>query len=317
MNLKKPKFWGLHKPNFFSYLLFPFTFLVKINNFLLDRARPLKNQNIKTICVGNIYLGGTGKTPTVIKLYNITKKLKFRVVTAKKFYKSEKDEQIILDEKTKLITARTREEIVKSAIEAQNNLIIFDDGLQDKKIFYDIKFVCFDADEWIGNGQIIPSGPLRESIDSLRKYDAVFIKNNNEINTEKIIELIRNIHSNIKIFFTNYVTSNLDKFDLTKKYLLFSGIGNPNNFKNLLEKNKFNINYEMIFPDHYNYKNYDIVNIIKKAENLKTKIITTKKDYVKIPNEFKDKISYLDIDLEIKDENKLISYLDEKLNEKY
>ena len=73
----------------------------------------------------------------------------------------------------------------------------------------------------------------------------------------------------------------------------------------------------MIFPDHYNYKNYDIVNIIKKAENLKTKIITTKKDYVKIPNEFKDKISYLDIDLEIKDENKLISYLDEKLNEKY
>ena len=317
MNFKKPKFWGLNEPNFFSYLLFPLTFLIKINNFLLDRTRPLRNKNIKTICVGNIYLGGTGKTPTVIKLYNITKKLNFNVVTAKKFYKNEKDEQIILNEKTKLITGKTRKEIVKLAIKAKNNLIIFDDGLQDKKTFYDLKFVCFDADEWIGNGQLIPSGPLREQIDSLRKYDAVLIKNNNDKKPEKIIKLIRNIHPDIKIYFTNYVTLNLDKFDLTKKYLLFSGIGNPSSFKNLLIKNKFNIDYEMIFPDHYDYKDYDIFNILKKAENLKTKIITTKKDYVKIPNEFKDKIGYLDIDLEIQDENKLIDFLNEKLNEKY
>ena len=112
MNFKKPKFWSLNKPNFFSYLLFPLTFLVRINNFFLNNSTTFKSDQIKTICVGNIYLGGTGKTPTTIKLYNILKKLNFNVVTAKKFYKNEKDEQIILNQKTKLISKKTRKEIL-------------------------------------------------------------------------------------------------------------------------------------------------------------------------------------------------------------
>ena len=92
----------------FSYILFPFTLVIRINNFFLDNLSLSKNKNIKTICIGNIYLGGTGKTPTTIKLYNIIKKLGFNVVTAKKFYKNEEDEQIILKEKTNLITEKTR-----------------------------------------------------------------------------------------------------------------------------------------------------------------------------------------------------------------
>ncbi len=317
MNFKKPKFWDLSKPNFLSYLFFPLTFFIRINNYLLNQANPRKNKLIKTICIGNIYLGGTGKTPTVIKVYDIAKRLNFNVVSAKKFYKNQKDEQIILEEKTKFVSSKTRTEILDLAIKAKKELIIFDDGLQDKQIFYDIKFVCFDANTWIGNGQLIPSGPLREKIDSLKKYDAVFIKNNNNIKSEKIFKLIRSIHPSIKIYFSSYKVLNLDNFDLTKKYLLFCGIGNPNNFKKLLIKNKFIIDYEMIFPDHCNYKNTDIHNIIKKAENLNLKIITTKKDYVKISDEFKDKISFLDIELEIKDEDDLIKFLRDKLNEKY
>ena len=317
MNYKKPKFWDFSKPNFFSYLLFPLTFLIRINNYLLDKATPQKNKHIKIICIGNIYLGGTGKTPTAIKLYDIAKKLNFNAIVAKKFYKNQKDEQIILNEKTKLITGKKRNEIVKSAVEAKNDLIIFDDGLQDKKIFYDIKFVCFDANEWIGNGQLIPSGPLREKINSLKKYDVVLIRDSNDINSKKISKLIKDINSNIKIYFTNYIALNLKSFDLNKKYLLFCGIGNPNNFKSLLIHNNFDINYEMIFPDHYNYKDRDIYNILEKAKNLKTEIITTKKDYVKIPDKFKDKVRYLDIELEIKKEDELINFLKIKLNEKY
>ena len=95
MNFKKPEFWDFDKPNLISFLLFPFTIIVRINNFLLDSFVPNKNPNIKTICVGNIYLGGTGKTPTVIKLFSILKKSKFNLVVGKKFYKNEKDEQIM------------------------------------------------------------------------------------------------------------------------------------------------------------------------------------------------------------------------------
>ena len=59
-------------------------------------------------------------------------------------------------------------------------MIIFDDGLQDKNISYDLQFVCFDSERWIGNGNLIPSGPLREKISSLKKYDAVFLKHHDE-----------------------------------------------------------------------------------------------------------------------------------------
>ena len=126
------------------------------------------------ICVGNIYLGGTGKTPTTLKLYQLLKDINYKVVNAKKYYFDQKDEYVLLKNKSNVISLRNRDEIIKHAIEKNYELVIFDDGLQEKKIDYDLKFVCFDSKNWIGNGLLIPSGPLREEINSLRKYDGVF-----------------------------------------------------------------------------------------------------------------------------------------------
>jgi len=87
------------KPNLISYLLLPLTLVVVINNFFLRFKSKRKNKKIKSICVGNIYLGGTGKTPTTIAIYNILKKLEFEVSTAKKFYQNLYDENIVLEKK--------------------------------------------------------------------------------------------------------------------------------------------------------------------------------------------------------------------------
>ena len=104
MNLKKPSFWDLSKPNFISYLLIPFTLPIIFRNFIFKFIKKEKSAKIKTICVGNIYLGGTGKTPLAIKIYQILKKLNNnKVATVKKYHFNEKDEQILLKEKTKLI----------------------------------------------------------------------------------------------------------------------------------------------------------------------------------------------------------------------
>ena len=91
MILKKPKFWDFKKPNFFVYLLYPFTIFVKINNIISSIIPKKRFTEIKTICVGNLYLGGTGKTPTSLFLYNLLKKMNINAVTAKKFYNNQID----------------------------------------------------------------------------------------------------------------------------------------------------------------------------------------------------------------------------------
>ena len=86
MKLKKPSFWDYKRPNIISYLLLPFTVLFILNNFILNFRTQKKYQNIKSICVGNIYVGGTGKTPLTIKINQILKKNNLRTATIKKWY---------------------------------------------------------------------------------------------------------------------------------------------------------------------------------------------------------------------------------------
>ena len=314
MQFIKPKFWDLKKPNLLSYLLLPFTIPVRINNVLLDLKSKKKDQRIKTICVGNIYVGGTGKTPTTIKLYQLLNQQGYEVVTANKNYKKHLDEKIILEKKTETISSKDRKEIIDKAISMKKKILIFDDGLQDKKISYDIEFVCFDQKNWLGNGLLLPSGPLREKIKSLKKYSCVFLKKNGEDISNKI-QLIKNINPNIKIFYTHFEPLNIDQFDKSEKYLIFSGIGNPDDFKSLLIKNKLNIIDEIIYPDHYMYNESDIIRIKKHANNLGAKIITTEKDYVKISHLDKEDINLLEVDLIIENEKELTDFIKEKFHE--
>ena len=312
MKFKKPNFWDLKKPNFLSNLLNPLTIIIRMNNFFLNLKTKNKTQKVKTICIGNIYVGGTGKTPTSIELYRILKKLDNNISVGKKFYSSQEDEQIILNDKTDFISGINRKEVIDKANTANKNLLIFDDGLQDKYVSYDLQFVCFDAKKWVGNGRLLPAGPLREKIESLKKYDGVFLKNIDE-NSQEIIDLIKSINPKIEIFQTKYVINNLKQFDIKSDFLIFSGIGNPESFKELLIKNNFKVIKEIIFPDHYQYKKKDLEKIIIMANKLNAKILTTEKDYVKIKNFDNSNIKFLDLDLKFKDEENLINYIKKRL----
>jgi len=309
MKLKKPRFWDYKKPNFISYLLLPFTFPLIINNFFLKlKKNNTNNSKIKKICIGNIYVGGTAKTPLTIKIYQILNSLKFKTATIKKFYTNHIDEQKMLTEKTKLYCLKDRNMALDKAIKDNNDVVIFDDGLQDKSINYDLEFVCFNNIKCIGNGLLIPAGPLREKINSIKKYDAIFI-NGNEVDNSDFKSLIKKYSKDIKIFESTYSPVNIDKFDINERYLVFSGIGNPESFKEILVKNKFNIIKEIIFPDHYNYTQNDIDGIKTQAKKLNATIITTEKDYTKINSSNYDDIKFLQIDLKIENEIELINYL--------
>lgn len=309
MKFKKPKFWDYQRPNLLSYILLPLTFPLILNNFFLNKKKnKKKNHKPKKICVGNIYVGGTAKTPLTIKIYQILNKLDINACTIKKFYKSHYDEQKMLSEKTKLYCEKNRIDGLNKAILDNKDVAIFDDGLQDRSINYDLKIVCFNDLKLIGNGFLIPAGPLREKINSISKYDMAFI-NGNEVDNSKLKLLLKSYNANIEIFETNYKAINIKEFNINDEYMVFSGIGNPESFRQTLINNNIKITKEIIFPDHYNYTHKDIDQIKYQAKKLNLKILTTEKDYIKIKSIDNNDIRYLKVELDIKNEDRLINHL--------
>ena len=312
MKIKKPYFWDLSKPNFLSYLLLPLTVPIILNNLLLRLIKKKLYSDIKTICIGNIYIGGTGKTPLTIKISQILKKLNYKTGIIKKFYKNQNDEQKLIKKRDKLYCHTKRWVALNEAINDKMDIVLFDDGLQDRSIKYDLKFVCFNNIKGIGNGFLLPAGPLRERVSSIAKYDAVFIngiqKNNNNLRV-----ILKKFNKKIKVFETFYKPKNMYEFNNKDRYLIFSGIGNPETFKETLIQNNLNISEDIIFPDHHQYNKSDIKKIKLKAKNLGSKILTTEKDFIKLSKEDAKDINYLSVDLLIKNENELINFIKSKL----
>ena len=304
MKFKKPKFWDYNKPNILSYLFFPVSLLLTILKTLKNlTTKKKKYSKIKTICVGNIYLGGTGKTSLSLKINEILKD-KIKTCFIKKYYSDQIDEQKILSNHGKLFKFKDRSSAIKQAIDENFELAIFDDGLQDPSIDYDYRIACFNIDNWIGNSFTIPAGPLRENIKNLTKYKNVFLNGNNE-NIKNIIKYIHSLDPNINIYQGEYVPLNINEFDKSKKYLVFSGIGNHKTFISMLRKNNINIVKEIEFPDHYKYLQKEIDDIISMSEKLNCKVMTTEKDYMRLNNN--DKIFYIKSELKILNQKTFIN----------
>ena len=264
--------------------------------------------NIKTICVGNFYIGGTGKTSLCIKINQILNKKKIKSCFIKKFYKNQADEQKLLRNNGKLFLSLTRREAIQSAIDENYEVAILDDGIQDKSITSDLSFICFNNINWIGNGMTIPAGPLREDITNLKNYDHVFLNGNLE-NLDKIKTQILNINSKINIHLGKYEITNLNEFKKEDDYLVFSGIGNHTTFVAMLIENGFNIKKDFEFSDHYQYSKKDLNKIISEAELLNCKIITTEKDFLRLNENNVSKIKFIKSELNIIDEEKLSKFV--------
>ena len=308
MKFKKPKFWDYKKPGLLSYFLIPATLPFYLNNFFFKKKTAKIRSGIKTICIGNIYLGGTGKTPLSILIYQMLTKEKKKAVIIKKFYKDQMDEQKLIKKYAEVIISKNRLEGLKEAIIKNFDYAIFDDGLQDKSIDYNTKIVCFNNKQWIGNGLLIPAGPLRENIQSLQRFDAVVLNGNIENNFE-IKKKIKNINTTIEIFETDYIARNSNKINKNSNFVVFSGIGNPFNFYDMLEKEKIKIIKKFEFPDHYNYSIKDLKKIKNYASTYKAEIITTEKDFLRLEDSNRYNINHLDLDLNVIDEKNLKTFI--------
>tara|TARA_B100000287_G_scaffold319940_1_gene303808 strand:+ start:1872 stop:2822 length:951 start_codon:yes stop_codon:yes gene_type:complete len=309
MKLKKPQFWDYKKPNIIAYFLWPISITLQLlNSFKKIFISKKKFKNIKTICIGNIYIGGTGKTSLSLKVYEILSQKKFKTCFIKKDYIDQLDEQKILEKKGKLFKSKKRLFALKNAISENYEVAIFDDGFQDETINYDLKFVCFNNLNWIGNGLTIPSGPLRENFRNIKNCNHIFINGDLE-NIDNIKKKILETNPKVNIHIGKYVPENLKKFNINEKYLVFSGIGNHKTFLSMLKKNNFNIIKDIEFPDHYKYSKKDIDKIISISKNYNCKILTTEKDFFRSKNYMSNKIEFISSRLEVLNEEKLFKAL--------
>ena len=313
MKLKKPKFWDYKKPSFFSYLLLPLSITIGLIAKINSKPK-YPNSKIKTICVGNIYIGGTGKTSLTIKIKEILDKNNIKACFIKKFYPNQTDEQKLLSKNGTLFSNLKRITALDEAISEGFEVAIFDDGLQDNSIKYNMEIVCFNNLNWIGNGLTLPSGPLRESINNLKFYENVFL-NGNEESLIAIKDQIKKINPNMNINSGKYTPLNIGEFDKDQNYLVFSGIGNHKTFVEMLKNNKLKIVSDLEYPDHYQYSKRDFDEIIINAKKFNAHIITTEKDYLRLENFNRNEIFYVKSSLDISDEKSLTNKL-LKLNEK-
>ena len=307
MKLMKPKFW--ENISFFSIILLPITFIVEVGIIIRKKLVKKRKFDLPIICIGNIYIGGTGKTPLAVFLGNELSKYGRNPAIIRKFYKSHLDEHKLIKDKFKYLYLNKYRQ--KAIIEAQKNnhdSIILDDGFQDFSIKPNLSILCFNSKQLVGNGFTIPSGPLRENFSSIRRVDCIFINGEKNLDFEN---KIKDVNSEIKIFYTKYKLKNLNKFK-NKQIIAFAGIGNPQNFFDLLKLNNINVRKTISFPDHHNYSESDYSSLITVNEK-DLLMVTTEKDHYRLNEKMKKSCDYVEIDLEIENKNEFINLIKSKL----
>lgn len=295
MRLNKPQFWD-EKRGLLSSILLPLSLLIQIIIKIKKKFTKTLEFKIPVICVGNIYVGGTGKTPLTIFINEELTQRGKKTVIIKKFYKEQLDEQNLIRNYSKnLILDKSRNIALTEAEKKNYDIAILDDGYQDYSIKKNLNIICFNSRQLVGNGYTFPSGPLREKLSSITKNSIILI--NGEKNPEFEKKLL-NLKKDISIFYSNYKLFGVENLKYNK-LLAFAGIGNPVNFFKLLQENSLNVVKELKFPDHYNFKKKDLEKIINLAKDLNCDLITTEKDFFRIKHYNLDMIKYAKVKLYI------------------
>ena len=301
MKFNKPEFWD-KKSNLISKLLLPLTFIVRTIIYLRKKIINPKKFNLPIICVGNIYIGGTGKTPIAIKLASELLKKNKNPVIVRKLHQNHEDEYGVISKYHNLIIKKYRSDSIKEAENMKFDIVILDDGFQDYKIKKDLSLICFNSNQLIGNGLVIPSGPLREDLSAVKNAEIVIINGEKNFLFE---EKIRQYNKKISIFYSKYKPIKIERF-LKKKLVAIAGIGCPENFFKLLSEYNLNIVKKKVYPDHYKFNKQEFLDIINDAKKNDCEVIMTEKDFFKV-KEFKvSGINYLEVQTEIENLEKLI-----------
>lgn len=315
--MKTPKYWQSN--SLLSKLLTPLGKLYGLLTQLRLKIKKSPHVTIPVICIGNITAGGTGKTPVSLSIARLLinsmyhpfflsrgygGKLRNVIVSHKKHSaKDVGDEPLLLAKRAPVVVNADRYKGACLAIQQGADILIMDDGFQNPSLHKDLSFLVFDGGYGIGNGKIIPAGPLRETFaDGIKRADALIILGKDKHHLAE--------RSQLPVFFAH--TEPAQTAISGSKILAFAGIGHPQKFYHTLMSMGFEIAETIDFPDHHFYTPKELDMIIAKARSLNAEIYTTSKDYVKIPSLYHKEINVLEISVVWDEPEKLLAFIREK-----
>ncbi len=318
------------------------------------RSSGYENRFLKThkvaapvISVGNITVGGTGKTPLVQWLANSLSDSGRRVCILSRGYRRENanrqvivsdgkqilcgvtdsgDEAMMLAQslagKSAVVCNADRVAAATYAIEhLQSDLLLLDDGFQHRRLARDLDIVTIDATNPFGNRRLLPAGILREPIESLNRADCVVLTRTSDGGAVELMDRIRQV-TNASIFESRTTIQQFRRLDanefdkdtpnMNQPFAAFCGIGNPRAFFDQLRTAECDVRYETTFRDHHTYSQADIDRIIEQAKTKSAQaLITTAKDSVKLQSlSFELPCYVAQIEVEISDATKLMELIE-------
>ena len=317
--MRTPSHWQ-HK-NLLSYALLPLGFLYAQATALRLKLKNSKSVSIPVICIGNLTAGGTGKTPTAIAIADIIQKLGKKPFFVSRGYggslsgvivdnqkhtpKQVGDEPLLLAQKAGVSINADRHQAAKKAIENGAEVIIMDDGFQNPSLKKDLSFLVFDGGSGIGNAFPLPAGPLRESFaKGLKRADAAIIIGDDKTNLQAKLK-------NLPVF-TAKISSQSPNLG-NKPMIAFAGIGRPQKFYDSLLAENVNVVKTIDFPDHHFYTEQELNELLSFAQQQNAGLITTSKDWVKIPPHLQPHFKVLEIFIEWEKTQALTDFIQKKL----
>ncbi len=272
----------------------------------------------KIICIGNLVAGGAGKTPVALALGEMLKKLGKNAHYLSRGYKSRNtgvtcvdlsrhtardvgDEPLLLAEILPTWVAKDRASGARAAVKTGAEIIIMDDGFQNPYLHKDVSLLVIDGHYGLGNGRLIPAGPLREPFaDALQRASAVIMIG------KDTHDVLRQVPQDLKILQAHVQYRSIAEFLRGKQVLAFCGIAHPRKFYRTLQHLGCMISKHVAYPDHYDFTPEDLRFLHTKAKELGCILVTTEKDFVRLPDDIKPEVNVVPIEMIFDDNDALL-----------
>ena len=324
MPIKTPHFWT--ELSWQSVVLFPVSYIWRFGHYAQQKILNTKETEIPVICVGNLTVGGSGKTPVVITLCRFLSGIgKSTSILTRGFGGKEKgpifvstnlhqsldvgDEPLMMAHSLDVCVSRNRPLGANHILDKKKyDCIVMDDGLQNPTLKKDLNIAVFDGKFGIGNGFLLPAGPMRQKLEvGIQNIDLVIFNGKDETG------LGQKIPPHIPIF-TGELQPDEEIVEKMKNRRVygFAGIGNPSRFFKTLNNIGADLVGEAHFADHHPYTDADLTQLYEEAMQSGAELVTTQKDWMRLPSDWRDRVLTVPVRIHFSadDTIKIVSFLE-------